>query len=341
LQLIVLIIIIAFVINIGHYTRNYLLYGSPIGPGQEEGGFKYSNDVFSISTITSNVIRNIGLHIGTPYYRVNDFLNREIFKVFRIIGINPNDTRTTWPGTEFKILNLSITEDNAGNPLHLILILVSMPILFLQQNKKRDAKIFLVFLVVAFILFCFYLKWQPWNSRLQLSLFILWSSLIGLFLAQFRVHWIADLCLVVLLLGAVPYLLINPNKNIIGQENIFTTSRTELYFKGNPSLADSYISSVQFLSKTQCADIGLEFGSDDWEYPFWVLLGKDDKQKVRLEHVNVTNISQELSTEFPFNNFTPCAVIVVSDNPSNEINVDGVTYIRKWLSNPVSVFLQK
>jgi len=340
-QLIVLIVTIAIVINLGHYTRNYDLFGSPLGPSQESPSYKYSNDIFTLPSVTSNVIRNIALHIGTPFSRVNAFLENGIYQLHRVIGIDPNDIRTTWAGTEFHIIRLSNHEDAAGNPLHLVLIIVSIPILLLQQRMKKDTLYYFVCLIGAFILFSLYLKWQPWNSRLHLPLFILWSPLIGLSLYQIRAHRIANLCIVILILGALPWLLNNKTRPIIGQESIMATSRTELYFRNRPSLAEPYIRSVQFLSNMQCSDIGLVLGGDDWEYPFWVLLGKDGKQTVRLEHVNVTNISQVKSNEYPFNAFTPCAVIVVSDNPPNEVHIGDVTYLRKWLSNPVSVFMQK
>lgn len=340
LQLIVLIVITSFIINLGHYSRNYDLYGSPLGPGQEEGGYKYLNDVFSISSVTSNAIRNIGLHIGTSSDYVNALLENGIYQLHRIIGIDANDTRTTWPHTEFHIRRLSNHEDSASNPLHLVLIIVSIPILILQQRKKKDAIYYLTCLVGAFILFCLYLKWQPWHSRLQLPLFILWSSLIGSSLSQIRVHSIVNLYIVILLLGTCPYLLNNASRPIIGQKSIMVSSRNELYFENHPSLAEPYISSVKYLSNSKCSNIGLVLGGDDWEYPFGVLLGEDSRRKVRLEHVNVTNISRVKYNEYPFNAFTPCAVIVVSDNPPNEVRIGDIIYLPKCLSNHVSVFMQ-
>ena len=107
------------------------------------------------------------------------------------------------------------------------------------------------------------------------------------------------------------------------------------------SLTEPYISSAQFVLKSQCSDIGLVLGGDDWEYPFWVLLHENDKRTIRIEHVNVANISQVKSNEYPYNTFTPCAVIVVSENLPNEVHIGDVTYLRKWVSNPVSVFMQK
>jgi 4-amino-4-deoxy-L-arabinose transferase-like glycosyltransferase len=336
---IILVVTTAFVINLGHYTRNYDLFGSPLGPSGEGGSYTFSNDIFTVSSLTSNTIRNVGLHIGTPFDGVNAFLENGIYQLHRIIGIDPNDSRTTWPGTEFHVLRISRSEDTAGNPLHLVLIILSMPILLLHQPRKKDTIYYFVCLLGAFIFFSLYLKWQPWNSRLQLPLFILWSPLIGLSLSQLRVQKIANLGIVILLLGALPYLVYNSSRPILGQESIMATSRIELYFRNRLSLAKPYFQSVEFLSNTECSDIGLALGGDDWEYPFWVLLNENGKRTVRLEHVNVTNISEVKSSEYPFSAFTPCAVIVVSDNSPDELHVGDVTYFRRWLSDPVSVFL--
>lgn len=341
LWLIALILIIATVINFGHYSRNYNLYSNPLGPGQEGEDYKYSNDVFTIASVTSNAIRNIGLHIGTPFERVNSLLENGIYELHRVIGIDPNDTRTTWADTEFHISRTSRHEDGAGNLLHFILIICSIPIIVLQQRKQKDSIYYLVCLVGSFILFSLYLRWQPWNSRLHLPLFILYSSLIGLSLSKIRLHNVANLCITILLLGALPYVLKNQSRPIIGQESIMATSRTELYFRNRPSLIEPYISSTQFVLKSQCSDIGLVLGGDDWEYPFWVLLHENDKRTIRIEHVNVANISQSKSNEYPFNAFTPCAIIVVSNNLPNEVNIGDVIYLRKMLSNPIGVFKQK
>jgi hypothetical protein len=111
LQLIVLIVITAAVINLGHFSRNYDLYGSPLGPGQENEDYKYQKDIFTFSSVTSNFIRNTGLHIGTPFNRVNTLLENGIYQLHRIIGIDTNDPRTTWAGTEFHIIYLPRHED--------------------------------------------------------------------------------------------------------------------------------------------------------------------------------------------------------------------------------------
>jgi len=106
-------------------------------------------------------------------------------------------------------------------------------------------------------------------------------------------------------------------------------------------MAGPYIGATQFLSNTQCSDVGLILPVDNYEYPFWVLLGEPDGRAVRIEHVNVTNISGLISNEYPFNTFRPCSVIVVSDGPPNEVHFGDVTYLQEWWSDPVGVFMQK
>jgi 4-amino-4-deoxy-L-arabinose transferase-like glycosyltransferase len=340
-QLLALAAITTVVINIGHYSRNYNLYGNPLGPDQEEGGFKYSNDVFSPASMTSNVIRNIGLHIGTPFDGVNSLLEERIDQLHKVIGMDINDTRTTWQGTKFKIIRPLLREDWAGNSLHLISIFASIFILIFIHHKKWDIFNYTTCLIGGFLLFSLYLKWQPWHSRLHLPLFILWSPLIGFSLSQIKHRWFGNLYCVVFLLGATPYLLYNDARPLIGQQSILVKSRTNLYFANDPALARPYIRSVRLLSKASCSDIGLILGSDDWEYPFWALMAQDGKRTVRFEHVNVTNISQVKYKEYPFNTFIPCAVIVVSKDPPEDIRVGLNTYSQRQFFDPISIYKQK
>ena len=340
LRLILLSMAIALSINLGHYARNFALYRSPLGPGQEGEAFTYANDISTISSVTSNVIRNIGLHVGTPFSTVNAILENGIYRLHGLLGIAPNDVRTTWAGTEFHVLFYPNSEDYAGNPLHLALITVSIPILMLQRRMQKDAGYYSVCLLVGFVLFCLYLKWQPWHSRLHLPLFILWSPPIGLWLSQVRARNTANLVVAIMIFGAVPMVVHNLRQSVVHEDGIAIIDRVEQYFTNRPSLYEPYIGSVRFLRNAQCWDIGLLTGGDDWEYPFWVMLREGTGRKIRLEHVNVANISKVKYDEYPFNTFTPCAVIVVSPDPPNEVHIGDVTYLRKWSSIPVTVFVR-
>jgi len=60
-----------------------------------------------------------------------------------------------------------------------------------ERRKARDVTAYAIALVAAFLIFCTYLRWQPWNSRLDLPFFVLWSPVISLVLLRRKSHKIA------------------------------------------------------------------------------------------------------------------------------------------------------
>jgi hypothetical protein len=341
LQLFMLILTSSLVINLGHYTRNYELYGNPLGPGQEGGSYRYANDTFTVSSAASNVIRNLALHIGTPFERINAVPEKGIYQLHEVLGIDPNDGGTTWRGAVFHVPLPSTHEDLAGNPIHLVLILASVAILLVRHRDKQESRYYFVCLLAGFVIFSLYLKWQPWHSRLQLPLFVLWSPLIGLMLSEIRRLRVANAASVVMILAAIPWVVYNSSRPLVGERSILSSGRAKQYFANRPSLYEPYNRSAQFLSNSRCSDIGLKLGGDDWEYPFWVLLGEHYERNFRLEHSNVVNISRVEYDESPFRTFRPCAVIALNTGESNELRVGNVAYFREWFAAPVGVFVRK
>lgn len=339
--LIPFVFLLAFGINFGHYTRNYDLYGSPFGPGEESGGFRYANELFSFSSVTSNIIRNIGLHMGTSYSSVDVFIDNEILLLHRFLGISINDVRTTWSGTEFHIQATSFSENNAGNPLHLFLITAALLLYLLQLHQERDVSvsIYASSLLLAFVLFCAYLKWQPWHSRLHLPLFVLFSPFLGLVFSRFPNARITNLLMVLLILMALPWVLGSLSKPVFGSQSIFVTDRDEQYFTNHPYLIGPYRESVQILSNLHCAKVGLIIRENDWEYPLWVLLQEKMNGLAYLEHVNVQNISRKYAKS-QSGNFVPCALFTVGADLPPVISSGEVVYSKEWFSNPVGIYKQ-
>jgi hypothetical protein len=127
-----LVVLIALIINSGHYTRSYQLYGTPISGG----GGRYLNQSFSTPALLRNIIKNIALHSGTPSQQVNGY----IYKIFQLVlgkqSINPDKKK--WP-------SLSIPyrrhEDFAGNPIHMLLTLFALASVFLWARRKQQLQI--------------------------------------------------------------------------------------------------------------------------------------------------------------------------------------------------------
>ncbi len=338
--------VIALLINLGQYLRNYDLFGNPVGLTEDvfsTGGqtryFKYSNDIFSFPAVLSNVVRNTAANLGTPFAPANRLLLQGVDWVHARLGISPNDPRTTWPETDFQIPGSPYLEDSAGNPQDSLLILFSLVLLMARRPWRKETLGLILSLVAAFLLFSFYLKWQPWNNRLRLPLLVLWSAAVGLALSGVRRKWIANACLLLALLGALPGLLLNYDRPLIGAQNIFNTGRTELYFRNNHSLWYSYPRSVNELGYFQCKRIGLYFDGGSWEYPLWILLQQELGKEVQIESVNVENQSAREYGHFP--EFTPCAVLVANPLPVENFRVNQADYSLSLSTKFISVLMQK
>lgn len=337
IQQIALISIIAIGVNTAHYWRNYDLYSNPLGPGQEGESYRYRNDVYSLASLASNVTRNVGLHLGTPYRRLNLLIEKAIKNFHELLNLELNDARTTWAGTEFRILETSRHEDYAGNPLHLALIGIT---LFLPKLFKRNGRVaYLGCLISAFLLFSLWLRWQPWHSRLHLPLFVLWAPLVGFGLLHLKPRVIAYGALILVLLAGLPYALANETRPLLGNTSILISDRIELYFRSSPKIFAPYLNCSSLIQQIDCEKVGLILGEDDWEYPFWILLDRPGKEMPRIEHVNVTNLSRVKYSTLSHESYRPCVVIFVGRVLPDKLSLYQSQYVLKETFAQVGIYI--
>lgn len=295
-----LLVIIALSINGTHYFRNFALSKNPLGVTQ---GIVI--DEISLQALYSNTIRNLGLHIGTPFPIINHFFEKQIYN---IIGPDINDPQTTWKGEKFHVHPTSFYEDTAGNLFHMLLLITSFILLCITYPKIQKPTLFIysALLIAAFLLLCLLLKWQPWNSRLHLPLFVLGAPIIGVVLSTVMGSKTTYSLAFMLILISLPWLFFNTTRPITGPNNIFTTPRIDQYFVNVPAFKEPFKKIAAEISSQQYKNVGFDTYTYATEYPFWVLL-KDDN--CRFEHVNVKNISKKIKRE----NFWPDVIISEKD----------------------------
>jgi hypothetical protein len=331
------IIFLVFIVNAGHLSRNINLYQNPLGPTGESDIYSYRNDLFSPSVTASNSIRNIGLHLGTSNEAINLTLTQSINKIHELMSLDINDPQTTWHGTTFNIGKPTYHEDTSGNLIHVILIMATTYLVFFtEESFSKYSRIHAISLIIAFILFCTYLKWQPWHSRLHLPLFVLYAPLVGIFFSRGRMKVASPFLVILLTISALPYLFLNQTRPIIREKNIFNTSREKAYFFSRPDLYRPYQKTANILGEKKYSNIGIIGDIDFWEYPFWVMIGKKDPL-YRIEHVNVENISQKAIDNIP--NFTPDIVITIEVELSSQIEVEGIPFNKLEEFSPVSIYI--
>lgn len=335
-----IIAVTALLINLGYYARNYDLFGNFLGSSE----FPVFNSGITIPLFISNIVRNIGLHVGMPVESANSVMYGIIKLIHGFLGIDVNDIRITWPGTRFYIPS-SLHEDDAGNFLHLLLIVFTV-IIFLKSNRIRKIPNLMSYGIVvigASMLFALCLKWQPWHSRLHLPFFVLWAPFMAMVLSQInnpfkqKPAWaLITLIGFMLMLFSVPWVFWNDTRRSFGKKSIFTTSRVDRYFSNRRYLKNAYVGASNYIKfhEKGCTQIGLILGEDDWEYPFVVFVQKKDNSPFRIEHVNVSNVSSLKYAKNPFNNFSPSVIVDFSDTQNNKIINKDTVYVKKWSRNP-------
>lgn len=330
-----LVIGIGVMTNLGHYHRNYDLYGSPFGPRHEGIRFGYVNETMSPSVLASNIVRNIGVHMGTPVDRINQQLDDAVGMLHGLIGISASDPRTTWGTTTFHAV-ASLHEDSAGNPAHLVCIAGCMLACVFVLPRDRTILSHVGMILAGGILFCMLFKWQPWHSRLHLPLFVLSAPIVGVVLGRYRPPVVADVAMLCLLIAALPWLLANASRPLFGPRNILATARIEQYFANRPHVARAYVDAAGVVAERNCGRIGVMIGADDWEYPLWIALKRATSMPIHVEHVNVVNESRARGRRRTGEGV--CAIVVAGELAPMEVYNGGSTYMRMWSSNALSVY---
>lgn len=300
---------LALLLNAGHFARNARLFGTPLGPTAEAppNGFKYANERFGPTVTVSNMLRNVALHLGTPVPAVNRGMEQAIKRTLGIIGENADDPATTWDYTKFGIPEISRHEAVAGNPLDLLLIAAAVAMLLWRWRTPDlwPSRAIALGLTAAFVLFCAVFKWQPWNTRLHLPLFLLWSAVAGTTLTRVWPRIATALLGTVLVFAAGPAAIENQIRPLTGGFSAFRQPRSALYFEDRFDLFQSYNAAAEYAAAQHCRDIGLVTAYEQFEYPLLVLLG-DVNGAMGVRDFPVTNASRlYLGPDQP----APCVVI--------------------------------
>jgi hypothetical protein len=332
----------AVALNLGHVSRTVSLL-SPDGPSPAADAdvlppvfSLYVNTTADPRAVASNILRNASLHAVTPSERVNAWLETAIVAVHRAMAFDPNDSRTTL-GRGFPAFGVGpfrLHEDFVGNPLHLVAGLVAGVVVWRRRQAfGAPARLWALMSAAAVIAFCGALKWQPWNSRLHLPLFVLAAPLVGLALERRR--RLAVACATSFCVLALPSLLVTWPRPLVGPGSVITMPRDAQRFRNHPGLQPVYEGATGVVGEMGCRRIGLVLGWDGWEYPLWPLLRARLGPGLRIEHVLVQNASRRFARPEAA---APCSLLVVEPRLEGAVSWRGRTFVERWSSGPVRVY---
>jgi len=319
-------------LNSGHYLRNYSLLGDPLFIPVYEG---VRNEIIGPGSLVSNLLRNTGLIIGTPFSWINQLTENAIYAVHGYLGICPGDPRTSFNALPFQIVTGSFNnENNAGSPLHVMLLWLTLLSTAVSRKmyRYRELLFYILALSLAFLLFCLLIKWQPWGTRLHLPLLVLIAPYLAVALPRAlscNRRVITALSLIITL-SALPWLFCNQTRPLVAALNleqkrleltsVITTPREEQYFADRPYVREAYQEVSRHLAAQGYPSVGIVAGGDAWEYPIWVLVNefKGEPEPVRIEHVHIKNESRVLELA----GFDPLCIVHVLNQPIGEVRQD-------------------
>ena len=326
---------LVILINVNFMFQNYQLYGQFIGT---RNNTKFTNEVISLPGIASNVVRNIALHLWTPFPTVNDSIQKGIIFVHNnILHISVDDSRTTWGYDNYDFASAPNSEDYGGNPFHLFIIMLSVIIWLFNSRLRNTKKMIWVagLLTLSFILFSGYLKWQPFHTRITLAFFVLWVPFVASVFDKIRKASLLTKGLPLVFLAlSLPWVFYNGAKPIFPNPvRFFSLSRAEMLFFKRPELLEPYQGAVRFLKNNNSSITGILIDSDDWEYPLWAIANYYDpsENKLAFRHV-ILSRGEEHTAEIP-----PDYILTTHLDYIPDLEYESAKYELVWQSSPLAI----
>ena len=324
---------VALMINAPHFYRNYQLGGHILTPAEASKELK--NQEFNPKSVLSLLVRNIGLHLNTPFKAVNKTIEKSVYKFHDLMGMETNDLSTTL-GWEFRIFK-GIDEDAIGNFFHLLFFVCAVLIFLIRKTylQNRELRGLLIFIMLSFLAVCVSLKWQIWGSRLHLPLFVIGAPVTATVLEGYVKKGLLVVLTFLLFSSSIPLLTKNPKKRLVSSKKttVFNAGREKLYFITEGDLYPVYKAVSRVINATGCKEIGLSIGEDHWEYPWWILLQVRQGGK-RIEHAGVDNHSKM----FEKPDFEPCVILKKESAAVNHFDYEGVPFENILFLDGFSVY---
>lgn len=343
LSLLCLAAVLLLALNGAQDARNIATFHSPLGPDSAA----YANQTFAPTALACNTARIITLELGVSSAAINDGIYHAAVGICHAVGVNASDPRITWTGQggpPFMVSAANTSQSIAGNLAQFALIVLALALVLAlpRLRARRLVVIYAALLLVGYLLFTCYIRWQLWGNRLLLPWFMAAAPLVGVVLDRLFARRLSlPLVELALLVLAAPYLLLNHNAPLVGASTTLNTPRITQYFVANQPDGQLYRDAADYINQRGCLAIGFHAPIDTWEYPLWLLIGTKPYQ-AHIEQVLVDNASARYASEPRYQRFHPCAIFDVAASSAPEpavLSFHGTVFRPAWTEGPVIVYV--
>src|SRR5581483_10501693 len=155
----------------------------------------------------------------------------------KLTGDSADNEESVWAGQHFYWQPPSSVQygDGFGNGFLIPLFLLGILLAAIRFKSQWPLLVYGITLSLSFVLFCAYLKWQPWHNRLHLVYFVLSAPFIAAALAPILNRFVALTISGILIVNAVLIFLFNLFYPI-GHSEFRNLPREQQYFAFRPYL---------------------------------------------------------------------------------------------------------
>lgn len=284
-------------LNLGHASRNYILFGSPLGSKFVKQ--LVTNDRISPAVFISNLTRNVILHANCGIPPFTRMANSAVSRFHEWAGMKMDDPATTLLAGPLQLPEkLLVYDDYASAPLHVVWIALALLLLLIQAREKKRLLGYVALVLASAVLFVVTLKFQIYHSRFHLPYLILLlpvAALVLTFQLRRALLWVVPVTVV---FYAAICIRVNEARPIF--DSSFTALPREAQYLSKQ--APDWTPALQNLANEVAASgqqrIGLKLGFNAFEYPFWVML-RNRGADATIKHTFVEDVSRKLESKTP------------------------------------------
>lgn len=305
-KLVVIGFTFVLLINLGHLTRNWLVFGNPLGGGASVATF--INEKMNIPLFISNVLRQMSLHVGTPWENVNEQLYGLLAKVHWKLGVELTDPSTSIH-PHFQIWPYASGETRTPNSIQAALIIITGAIMLIKAKRfSRHEFFYALAALTGFLLMAGLFKFTILGSRYHMIFFVLAAPLVGMVLGRAFAAIPISAISALMVVGAVPLLFdLHPRPlwSYKTGKSMFAMRRLDQYFTLAPHLDEPYFEMTEIIEDAGCDQIGFMLSGDTAEYLLWVFLDSPESELT----IDWIISRSDSSGRFRQDGFIACAVV--------------------------------
>ncbi len=249
--------------------------GSPLGNPDT----KLINEQMSVSTGILLIVKNAAIHFGIPPFSA--MTNQVVTSLHNDFGAALDDPANNLDKIKFRLMEWAHDEDTASNFFQFVLGVLATAVVIVNF-KKRDTKalLLIIFPLIWFLTLALVLKWNPWQTRIQCTLFFVLAISIGyVFFDSVKLpkSVLNGLSIVVggiMIVMAIRTVMFDPLRPLKTSPPTtyklgVSDSRLKKYFANMPGLETVFTSFNSFVAQHP-KEVGLITTSECWEYPFYI-----------------------------------------------------------------------